>query len=122
MTKLSTHLKLEDIKKSKKLQRTVSDEVYIYSNTQGMYLSRDFSAIIELDAITNEFEYFFKPTIADIIDNAEELFGGKQKDTEGISKRSKMHAMQICLLAVNRKSIEEISDYILTNIKKTNKN
>ena len=92
MTKLSTYIPIEFIKKSEKLQ----------INGKGFYPG---FGVQKLEDVT----------IADIIDNAEELFGdGKglmlELDSEHCSTR-------ILIMCQQNKSIEEISTYIIKNLK-----
>ena len=96
MTSLNTHIPIEYIKRNKKLQEIECRESY--SNE----IPTKDKFVFNVQIICP------KPTIADIIDNAEMLFGkenGKTKCWETI--------ILMCLTDV---SIQEISEYIIKNI------
>jgi len=101
MTKLSTHLNIETIKQSKALQGIECETSY-------------WSGVNELDVYVEKMKYVLTdnyicpaPTIANVIDNAEMLFG----------ERVEMHSKRILKRCFENKSIEDISSYILKNLK-----
>jgi len=132
--KLSTYIPLKYIKQSDKLQEIKCESIEYYTNV--IYSENGYSVqscqTIDKDRFVEINEYwdyddlkeyryikehlpkdgyiYSAPTIADCIDNAEELFGRM-----GI--HYKMYVIiDMCL---QNKSIEEISEYILDNITPT---
>ena len=102
-TKLSTHIPFEYIKSDKRIRVDNSYTSYEVNSHSGEYW------LIENNEEPKKGGHYRlpAPTIADIIDNAEELFGRM-----GI--HYKMYVIiDMCL---QNKSIEEISEYILDNI------
>lgn len=100
MTKLSTHIPVKYIKQSKKLQEINNEKAK--------------------KECWNKFKIKYYPiiTIANIIDNAEMLFGNyeggcRRCHPNGINE----YAERIIYLCFQNKSINEISKYIIENIK-----
>ena len=89
MTSLNTHIPIEFIKKSEKLSR-----IYELKNC------------IKVCYLPEPTDFL---TIADIIDNAEELFG-----SWNYGRTISRNLLEHCLA---KKKIKEISQYILDNIK-----
>ena len=110
MTSLNTHIPIEYIKQSKKLQEV-------------MYLKDD-------EHIEKVYELGTAPTIADVIDNADKLFRKKKKKKNRTSHYSRGMSCgyteilpgyrKICKMILTMcqddKSIQEISEYIIKNI------
>ena len=105
MLSLNTHLPIEVVKQNKKLKEELYDK-------------KRSSIILKH---TNYYPEDFNLTISDIIDNAEELF----KRTNGGQKRQwaddRLYAWDISRFIIdkcfNDKPIQEISSYIVENIK-----
>ena len=145
MTKLSTHIPLEYVKKSKKLREVECEKK--------RYITRDlvetaFYTDIEIRLLPHpevfSDEVYPAPTIADIIDNAEELFGEEYRCNECSKIMTKckdvylfecvtcgiahggylgkhigyiLITSKILDMCQQDKSIENISKYIINNIK-----
>lgn len=134
MTKLSEFIPIEYIKKSEKLQGLkVFKRHYNVCHDMGFMpgayageckyeyipLSESESELFDenntYSYLSQNSEELPAPTIADIIDNAEELFGcspicqGKTFD--------KIIVERIITMCQQNKPIEEVSDYILDNLK-----
>ena len=100
MTKLSTAIPLKYIKQCPKLQEIECDKFYtIEDEVEKTYSKRK-------ETMWKEDGDVSAPTIADIIDNAEELFNSTYVAGADILK-----------LCQQNKSINEISEYIVKNIK-----
>jgi len=114
MTKLSTHIPLEVVKQNKKLQDIKVKKFYYTFNL-------DYPTWVIVDDIEHKSKDHLcpAPTIADILDNAEELFGETDiSNYDEPPKYPKMYQPQkILIMCQQNKSIEEISEYITKNIK-----
>lgn len=112
MIKLNTHLPLEVVKKSEKLLKLKPEKYFFRESPMAITDTR-------FKSESNFWNLTPAPKIADIIDNAEELFGNHFHDggfnTCGANYKCKSEA--ILWKCMNNKSIEEISSYILSNIK-----
>ena len=122
MTSLNTNIPLEYIKKSKKLQEIDCQFGYYILKETGKYTV--WHNTVDLCGLWGK-KYLPAPTIADIIDNAEILFGERELLYQsGCSCCEDEYAngyKDICeellYLCLDNKSIEEISKYIINNIK-----
>ena len=133
MLSLNTNLSLETIKKSLKLGDIKCDYRHITKKDGGEYwVSNNYSAYLN-----DYYELYPAPTIADVIDNAESLFGEEIKKLNCIHKiqrddcelciknqsyeiikegwRNQSH--EILSMCLNNKPLKEIEDYIIKNIK-----
>ncbi len=149
MTKLSTHIPLEYVKQNKKLQQITTKHIYIeydgektgdhYIDIRPSYGKEEDKEILEDEGHYINIECYPRLTIADIIDNAEMLFGESGYYSDGkftgiITMREAYRrveefekgllfecheetAVDILKICQQDKSIEEISEYIINNIK-----
>ncbi len=114
-TSLNTIIPLEYIKKNKKLQKVECHNYSLY----GIRMKKsDRDLIIKTGGVAP----IATPTIADIINNAEELFGNKKRfwdllQLNGIVKNHLYMKISILLKCHFNKTIDEIATYILKNIK-----
>ena len=130
MTKLGEFILPEYVRKSEKLQKIECEKYYITRQSE-MVGGDDwhFESVIftkkEIDCYDDDFSLLDKQTmkpaltIADIIDNAEELFGKekiKHLSWNGVEKSYCM-CYEIVGMCYRNKSVEEISEYIIKNIK-----
>lgn len=129
MTSLNTHIPLEYVKQSKKLQKVDCVKKFVsFLNISSTTPEETFTDIVSYEEyeelrerdFIKKLELFSAPTIADIIDNAELLFGKEYIKIAGgnweeIAFENFSHSiLQKCL---RDDSIEEISEYIIKNIK-----
>ena len=121
MTSLNKHLPLEVVKQNELLQGIKCEKMhYLYQpeNKWGIH----FASRIHLYERNRErkgtakVEFFPALTIADVIDNAEELFGDKLLNNYSL-KNYQHHSHQLIEMCQQDKSIEEISKYITDNLK-----
>lgn len=114
MTKLSTHIPLEVIKQNKKLQEIKCRDYYQKTQPYNIF---EISSHVPSKISFEMEEAYSAPTIYNIIDNAEELFV-KGKFEYNYSRYSVKHYIdKIIKKCLQNKSIEEISEYIIKNIK-----
>jgi len=107
MTKLSTHLPQEVVQSNKKLQE-IECETYwnpYYEEDNGIEKRQGY-----IVCRYRCYKSYPAPTIADIIDNAEMLFG----DDFNFGRLSGAVILKMCQ---QDKSTEEVSKYIIDNIK-----
>ena len=105
MTSLQTHIPIEYIKKSEKLQE-INTQDYYQSDGLKPTLNQHPPFTKEVYILQEGGGEYPAPTIADIIDNAEELFGSED-----------IMGNILLTMCQQNKTIEEISQYILDNIK-----
>ena len=119
MISLNTIIPIEYIKQNKKLQDIGSVKYYKVPN----HRCRNDKGIEIIEKFFKSKWYEFYPvlTIADIIDNAEMLFGNREIkygfDVNDFKEAYKFKGDALLTMCQERKTIEEISSYILENIK-----
>lgn len=109
-TSLNTHILIKYIKQNKKLQEIKTSLVWFEAETKLEILKPRLITLEESKKpdLFDKIEINPAPTIADIIDNAEMLFG---------ETRHFYHTANIIGRCQDNKSIEDISEYIINNIK-----
>ena len=109
MTSLNNHIPIKFIKNCKKLQKIECDYFYRWIEAHNDYEIEcgDKSGYDPHNIDIN----YNAPTIADIIDNAEMLFG------ECYQTIINSYVKNIIIMCQQNRSIEEISKYIINNIK-----
>lgn len=139
MTNLNTNLKLEDVKNNPALQgiecglfwaRNEYDNVNKYHLTKWLnqtdfendkeeYLGIGISSYADVE-VEFAVHSYPAPTIADIINNAEELFQFTEEDKLAWETQEKFICYmqeEILRMCQQDKTIEEISAYIISNLK-----
>lgn len=136
MTSLNENIPIEFVKKSEKLQSFYTEKFYIaerFFDSDGEWKNR--YNIGSFPYTLNEEDHYKAPTTADVIDNAEMLFGMEEVYcdcccnnkilvsigcSEGeylLSCNHEIVSITILTMCQQDKSIEEISQYIIDNIK-----
>jgi len=113
MAKLNTYLPLEVVQSNKKLWEIECDDIYYYSEL-GNEWNIEHDSIPKPDTMNIEDASYPASTIADIIDNAEKLFGNKKCRQDNSWRFT---ATDLLVMAWDNKSIEQISKYITDNLK-----
>ena len=114
MTKLSTHLTIEQVKQIKNFEEIFEEchDQWQKIETRGRYNKKEYyydtTCRMDDEQRAIAVKEYPAPTIADIIDNAEELFGINDMYVQ-ID-----FIMHFCK---ENKPIEEIGDYIINNLK-----
>ena len=130
MTSLNKHLPLEVVKQNEALQEIepwtyyVREEILLKKNkwqVASPTFIKDTGRIGEYNSHHHPRGIMRKlcpaPTIADVIDNAEELFGDKLLNNYSL-KNYQHHSHQLIEMCQQDKSIEDISSYIISNLLK----
>ena len=117
MTSLNKHLPLEVVKQNEALQEIECNKYRRLCN--GSYEGEDKYELEVYPIVANYIKNFYLQalTIADVIDNAEELFGDKLLNNYSL-KNYQHHSHQLIEMCQQDKSIEDISSYIISNLLK----
>ena len=120
MLKLSTHIPIQYIKDNERLQGVKTEKLHYFNAGEwtGTYVDAEFYEDSSEDF--RKAKLLSAPTIADIINNAEELFGEEFVDDsyETSCSAFAFHPHAIIDMCQQNKSINEIADYIVANLLK----
>lgn len=140
MRNLNTHLSREAVKSNKKLQEIKSQFLRYYDPEEMKWTithknNHDGYFLKEMKKAGEDF--YYAPTIADILDNAEKLFGKERccsicnephrddlpkgtqytHDCNEVYTRYKSKVMQIIFMCWDNEPQEKIEQYIINNLK-----